>query len=116
MGLAHQFSACDLSLTENPRATPALVLLCVKSAATIEAASVLGKLLPQGTLVLSLQNGVGSATVAAQVAPTLQVVPGMVGFNVAEVPAGHWHRGTDGYIAAHAHAGFQAVRSAYATY
>ncbi|MFT3777286.1 MAG: 2-dehydropantoate 2-reductase [Ottowia sp.] len=94
--------AARLALTEAvpAGARPALVLLCVKSAATAEAAGQLAAALPAGTPVLSLQNGVGNAEVAQQAAPALRVLPGMVPFNVAEVAPGAWHRGTGGRLAA----------------
>ena len=83
-----------------PGAQPALVLLCVKSGATAEAAAQLAAALPPGTLVLSLQNGVGNAAAAQAAAPGLRLVPGMVPYNVAELAPGAWHRGTDGRLAA----------------
>ena len=79
---------------------PGLVLLCVKSGATAEAASELGRQLPAGTLVLSMQNGICNAGVAQAAAPGLRVLPGMVPYNLAEVGPGHLHRGTDGQLAA----------------
>ena len=78
---------------------PALVLLCVKSGATTEAAAELGARLPAGTLVLSMQNGVSNAALAQSVAPRLTLLPGMVPFNVAEVGPGQLHRGTSGQLA-----------------
>ncbi|MBI5716414.1 MAG: 2-dehydropantoate 2-reductase [Burkholderiales bacterium] len=87
---------------------PALVLLCVKSGATAEAAALLSLHLPPGTPVLSLQNGIGNPAVAAAAAPALQVIPGMVGFNVVRASPGHWHRGTWGTLAAEAHPALQA--------
>ena len=81
-------------------ARPALVLLCVKSAATAEAAAELGRVLPAGTLVLSLQNGISNAAVAQAAAPGLRVLPGMVPYNVAELGPGRFHRGTAGRLAA----------------
>ncbi len=86
-----------------PGAAPALVLLCVKSGATAEAAALLGLHLPAGTPVLSLQNGIGNPAAAAAAAPALRVIPGMVGFNVVRASPGHWHRGTWGELAAQAH-------------
>ena len=62
---------------------PALVLLAVKSSATAEAAAELEAALPAGTLVLSLQNGVANAQAASVAAPALQVLPGMVPYNIA---------------------------------
>ncbi|AKJ27534.1 2-dehydropantoate 2-reductase [Caldimonas brevitalea] len=81
---------------------PSLVLLCVKSPATRDAALELGQRLPPGTPVLSMQNGVANAEIASAAAPALQVLPGMVPFNIAEVGPGHYHRGTEGRLAAQA--------------
>lgn len=78
---------------------PALVLLCVKSGATAEAARQLGTHLPAGTPVLSLQNGVGNVETAMREAPALSLLAGMVPFNVAELAPGHLHRGTAGCLA-----------------
>jgi ketopantoate reductase len=79
---------------------PGLVLLCVKSAATAQAATELAAVLPPGTLVLSLQNGVDNARVAQTAAPALRVRAGMVPFNVTERAPGHLHQGTSGELAA----------------
>ncbi len=81
-------------------ARPALVLLAVKSGATAEAAAQLAAALPAGTLVVSMQNGISNAAVAAQAAPGLRVLPGMVPFNVAELRPATFHRGTEGRLAA----------------
>ena len=79
---------------------PSLVLLTVKSGATAAAAAELGAVLPAGTLVLSMQNGVSNAAVASAAAPSLRVLPGMVPYNVAELGPGQFHRGTTGHLAA----------------
>ncbi len=79
---------------------PGLVLLTVKSLATAEAAAALAAVLPAGTCVLSLQNGVDNAALAARAAPGLKLLAGMVPFNVAELGPGHFHRGSSGQIAA----------------
>jgi len=92
-----------LQLHAEPPVGAALVLLCVKSAATAEAA----RQLPANSLVLSLQNGVSNAETAAAAAPGLRVLPGMVPFNVAELAPGHYHRGTAGELAAQDHPGLQ---------
>lgn len=83
---------------------PDLVLLCVKSRATEAAARELNCHLPSGTPVLSLQNGLNNATLAAAVAPGLTWLAGMVPFNIAEIGPGHFHRGSDGQLAAEDHA------------
>jgi 2-dehydropantoate 2-reductase len=90
----------DLHTAVPPGVAPALVLLCVKSGATTEAARELGHALPAGTCVLSLQNGIDNATLAQAAAPALTCVPGMVPFNIAELAPGHLHRGTSGRLAA----------------
>lgn len=79
---------------------PALVLLCVKSGATGQAASELAARLPPGTPVVSMQNGIGNADVLRQAAPALDALAGMVPFNVAEIGPGRFHRGTVGALAA----------------
>ena len=101
-GARHKLRPDQLSLstTVPEGARPALVLLCVKSGATAEAAAELGRVLPAGTLVLSLQNGISNAAVAQAAAPALRVLPGMVPYNVAEPGPGQFHRGTTGALAA----------------
>lgn len=79
---------------------PDLVLLCVKSGATAEAATALGLTLPERTPVVSLQNGIGNAVLAHATTPQLRWHAGMVPFNIAELAPGHYHRGTGGALAA----------------
>jgi 2-dehydropantoate 2-reductase len=100
-GKTTQLSAASVSLFEVlQRCEPALVLLCVKSPHTAEAAALLEAHVPAGTVVLSLQNGVSNASVAAAAAPSLAVVPAMVPFNVVQMVPGHYHRATSGELAA----------------
>jgi 2-dehydropantoate 2-reductase len=96
-------SANRLKLLCAPETPAALVLLCVKSGDTADAARLLAASLPAGTPVLSLQNGVSNAETGAKEAPELQWIPGMVPFNIAELSPGHFHRGTAGMIAAQNH-------------
>ncbi len=103
MAPAVDIPASRLYLHDAPPAEAALVLLCVKSGATAEAAAQLAARLPPGTPVLSLQNGVANVPVAAQAAPGLAWIPGMVPFNVAETGPGRFHRGTSGRLAAQDH-------------
>jgi 2-dehydropantoate 2-reductase len=98
-----QLRSEQLDLVEAPPprgAPPSLVLLTVKSAATADAAAALARVLPAGTPVLSLQNGIGNVQAARQAAPVLDVIAGMVPFNVAEVAPGAFHRGTSGRLTA----------------
>jgi len=106
-----QLPAADLRLYEaipEGLAGPWLVLLCVKSRATATAAAELGKHLPAGTLVLSMQNGISNAEVAQAAAPGLMVLPGVVPYNVAEIGPGGLHRGSDGQLSVQDHPDLQA--------
>lgn len=85
------------------RPPPSLVLLCVKSGATADAAAALQRALPAGTPVVSMQNGVANVGLARQRAPSLDWIPGLVGFNVAQTAPGCFHRGTTGVLAAQDH-------------
>ncbi len=82
---------------------PLLVLLCVKSGATRAAAAELAAILPAGTPVLCMQNGLGNGQIAQAAAPQLTVLPAMVPYNVAELSPGHLHRGSAGRLAAQDH-------------
>lgn len=93
---------------------PGLVLLCVKSAHTTAAMAQLAAVLPVGTPVLSLQNGVDNAAQAQAAAPALRVLAGMVPFNVAQTGPAHWHRGTSGALAAQDDPLLQPWRPAFA--
>jgi len=101
-GLDRLIPALDLRLHEQPPAgiKPDLVLLCVKSGATAEATTTLGLTLPEGTPVVSLQNGITNADLARATVPQLRWHAGMVPFNIAEIAPGHYHRGTAGALAA----------------
>ncbi|MFQ6325245.1 2-dehydropantoate 2-reductase [Nocardia sp. CWNU-33] len=76
-----------------------LVLVTVKSAATSDAVRALAGKIRPGTVVLSLQNGIGNDTVIRDVLPTCVVLAGMVMFNVVHHADGRFHRGTDGGLA-----------------
>ena len=97
--------AAALTLTDSvpPGSAPALTLLCTKSSATVTAARELGRRLPAGALVVSMQNGISNVELAEAEAPQLTWRAGMVPFNVAQRGPGHFHRGTSGGLAAAAH-------------
>lgn len=103
-GLDRRIPPLQLRLHEEPPAglKPDLVLLCVKSGATAEAATALGLTLPEGTPAVSLQNGIANTPQARALAPQLRWHAGMVPFNIAELAPGHYHRGTGGALAAEA--------------
>ena len=91
-----------------PGLVPGLVLLCVKSGATAEAAAELGAALPAGTPVVSMQNGIHNTAAARAVAPRLAMLAGMVPYNVVELGPGHLHRGSGGQLAAQDHPALRA--------
>lgn len=97
-----------------PPLKPSLVLLCVKTRSTAQAAAQLAAALPEGTVVLSLQNGISNPGIAARAAPSLEVLPGMVPFNVAQIAPGQFHRGTTGTLAARDHAALRPWLPAFA--
>jgi 2-dehydropantoate 2-reductase len=76
-----------------------LVLVAVKSAATSSAVRELTSKIRPGTVVVSLQNGIGNDAVIRDVLPTCVVLAGMVMFNVVHHTDGRFHRGTEGGIA-----------------
>ncbi|WP_330185848.1 2-dehydropantoate 2-reductase [Nocardia sp. NBC_01503] len=76
-----------------------LVLITVKSAATESAARELSGLVKPGTVVISLQNGIGNDAVIRDVLPGCVVLAGMVMFNVVHRENGRFHRGTTGGVA-----------------
>ena len=92
--------ALDYSLDPTALADAGLVLLAVKSADTGAAADALAAHAPQRPVVLSLQNGVGNLDVLQTQLPEYEVVPGMVGFNVASPEPHRLHRATEGGLMA----------------
>ncbi len=101
-GREQRIQSVDLHLHEQVPASlsPSVTLLCVKSGATTSAAAELQAALPAGSLVVSMQNGIGNAERAQATAPDLRCLPGMVPFNIAELAPGHFHRGTAGALMA----------------
>ena len=77
-----------------------LVLITVKSAATIEAAEILAGVLPDGVPVVSLQNGISNAEELRLRLPGARVCAGMIPFNVLQKRPGHFHHGTEGHLMA----------------
>ena len=100
-----RIAAADLDLHEAVpgHLQPAWVVLAVKSAATAGAARELAAMLAPGTPIVSMQNGVSNVDAARAAGPALDVVAGMVPFNVARLGPGHFHRGTAGAVAAQVH-------------
>jgi 2-dehydropantoate 2-reductase len=109
-------AAPQLHATPPAGLNPAVTLLCVKSGATAEAARQLDAALKPGSVVVSMQNGVGNVERAREAAPELQWRAGMVPFNVAELAPGHYHRGTAGGLAVEQDAALAALKPAFAAF
>ncbi|MDB5213954.1 MAG: hypothetical protein JWO86_1881 [Myxococcaceae bacterium] len=73
-----------------------VVLCCVKSAQSAEAATELAAVLAKGALVVSMQNGVRNADVLRAGLPEQIVLGGIVGFNVVSKGEGAFRRATTG--------------------
>ena len=85
------------SVTHTPD-VQTVILLCVKGGATALVAEELNRVCPQGTPVVSLQNGVDNMSRLLQGAPGLQAIAGMVPFNVVMPEHHQVHRATEGAL------------------
>lgn len=74
----------------------ATILLTVKGPATEQAAAEIAAAFPAGTLVVSFQNGVDNVARVRSKAPQVDVVAGMVPYNLVWLGPAHVHRGTGG--------------------
>jgi 2-dehydropantoate 2-reductase len=83
-------------LVEGPAAP--IVLVCVKSGATEAVAQDLERFCRVGSTVVSLQNGVENVARLKANAPSMQVLAGMVPYNVMLQSATHAHKATAGTL------------------
>jgi len=81
-----------------------VVLVCVKSGQTAEAAVMLAGVLAPGTLVVSLQNGLRNADLLRSGMPAEVVLAGIVGFNVVHRDDGTFRQATSGPLVIENHA------------
>jgi 2-dehydropantoate 2-reductase len=75
-----------------------LVLVTVKSAATMDVAHELAEALAPGIPVVSFQNGVRNTAELRAALPANKVLAGMVPFNVTQPEPGHFHQGSSGEL------------------
>ncbi len=73
-----------------------VVLVAVKSGQTAAVGRQLANVLPEGVVVVSLQNGLGNADVLREALPRQLVLAGIVGFNVVWKERGSFRRATSG--------------------
>ncbi len=88
----------ETATSPDAAASADIVVVTVKSAATEEVGATLAAVLPEGAVVLSLQNGVRNASLLRDVLPGRRVLAGMVPFNVIRRQAGAYHRGSAGVV------------------
>jgi 2-dehydropantoate 2-reductase len=75
-----------------------LVLVTVKSPQTAEAGAALATVLPESTVVVSLQNGVRNVDALRATLPGRRILAAMVAFNVVRRGPGSYHRASDGAL------------------
>jgi 2-dehydropantoate 2-reductase len=87
-----------VSVADVDRSGGPVVLLCVKGGATAQAAAEIGAAFAAGATVISLQNGVDNVQRIRAAAPHLEVVAGMVPYNVVLTCPAKAHRATTGHL------------------
>ena len=92
-------SETETPATEVPKTeAPEILLLTVKCTAVDASIDDIKKLINDNTIIVALQNGIGSESHLIQAFPHNKVLTGIVGFNVVEQADGHYHRGTEGEV------------------
>jgi len=99
-GLDISLPADALDLHESPHILRKadIILVCVKSAATANMASLICDYAQDGAVVISLQNGMGHADTLRAALPEHDIRPAMVPFNVVPMAQGRFHRANSGDI------------------
>lgn len=80
-----------------------LIVLTVKGTGTEAAAAEIARRASREAVVLTLQNGISHVDMLKGRLDGRAVLRGTVGFNVAHLGPGHWHRGTSGLLTAERH-------------
>jgi 2-dehydropantoate 2-reductase len=76
-----------------------IILVCVKSGATAEAARDIAEHGRDGAMVISFQNGVTNHDILeAELGSRFRIVRGMIPYNVAYLGDGHFHKGVAGAL------------------
>jgi 2-dehydropantoate 2-reductase len=99
-GLDRTIPSNPLMLSEDPSllSDAGTVLVTVKSTDTAEIADAIARHAPADAVIVSLQNGVGNASILRERLPGRRVLAGMVPFNVVARGEGRFHRATSGDI------------------
>ena len=76
-----------------------IILLCVKSGATVEAAREIAEYGRDGAIVISFQNGVSNFEILErELGGRFRIVRGMVSYNIAYLGEGRFHKGVAGEL------------------
>ena len=99
-GSEWKIAPSQLALSGDPSifADASMVLVTVKSTDTAEIADIIARHAPPDAVVVSLQNGVGNASVLRQRLAGRVVLAAMVPFNVIAAGEGRFHRATSGDV------------------
>jgi 2-dehydropantoate 2-reductase len=98
-GWQRHLDQVDYEVDPRALAQADIIVLTVKSAATAAAAKEIGVNARKGTLVISFQNGVGNVDVLRQeLGDWVQIVRGLVPYNVAYLGDGRFHKGVAGHL------------------
>ena len=99
-GHEHTLRPAELDISTDPEVLrdADIILVTVKSGATLSIGEDIHALASPDAVIVSLQNGVTNADKLASVVGDRQVVAGMVPFNVAQLGKGRFHQGTSGEI------------------
>ena len=99
-GFDKRIASSQLTLSEDPAVLgdAGVVLVTVKSADTAAIADIIAQHARADAVIVSLQNGVGNASVLRKRLPGRRVLAAMVPFNVVAPGAGRFHRATSGDI------------------
>lgn len=99
-GYHHHLAPSSITLAAHAEAArdADVVLVTVKSAATVDAAHALAEVLAPRTPVISFQNGIHNVAELRAALPNHPVLAGMVPFNITQPQAGHFHQGSSGRL------------------
>ena len=95
----------EVKFSTSPKALAGadIVILCVKSIGTADAAKEIGRHAPKKAAVISFQNGVSNVDLLKEKLPKATILRGTVPFNVASLGNGRWHKGVAGTLMAEDH-------------
>ncbi len=98
-GWQTRLTGVDYLTDPSPLAEADVILLTVKSAATAAAAREIGVGARKGALVISFQNGISNLDVLErELGSWVQIVRGLVPYNVAYLGGGRFHKGVAGKL------------------